>query len=478
MAGNAIIRRLFVGGLFSLLGAGCASSLSFPRDNIVEHVPQVVRPRPIAEAETARLQEPASLEAALAIAIRYHPDLTAAVARVEAAQGRMLQAGLYPNPVLGPRFSELGESDNRTGQAGALFSQQFVTANKLGLAKAAAAHGVEAADWQAFTKSIEIITRARFAYFELLTALREKDTIEEIVGASAEAYKVATTLEKKGAGNRPDILRSHVELEQNKLKHEVALRRVDAARQNLVTALGRPPISLARLEKNRHDLEQAPPIYEWSAMLDCLRETSAELQEVRALIAQQEKLLAKARAEAIPDVNATVIPYYDSPTREPRVQAFVTTQLPIFNRNQGNIIAARADQARLYAEERQLELRLTEKLTTAYQRYQAARKQTEVYQQTIVPQARESLKLVGAGYRLGDPKYDYTALLQSQQVLFQAQLAQTQAMGELWRSVVEIAGVLQQEDLMVGCGIPLDSGTKGKAITDSQEQGSLPQTPE
>ena len=52
--------------------------------------------------------------------------------------------------------------------------------------------------------------------------------------------------------------------------------------------------------------------------------------------------------------------------------------------------------------------------------------------------AKASLKLVKAGYDRGDPKYDYTTLLQAQQVLFQAQLAQIQAKGELWRAVVEI----------------------------------------
>src|SRR5437868_15444565 len=130
----------------------------------------------------------------------------------------MNQARLYPNPSFGPNFSQLGDSANRLGEPGARLTQTIVTGNKIGIAKAAAAFGVEAADWQAFTKWYDVVTRVRLAYYELLTGLREQDTVQEIVRVSDEALKAAKTLEKIGAGNRPDVLRAQVEYEQNRLK--------------------------------------------------------------------------------------------------------------------------------------------------------------------------------------------------------------------------------------------------------------------
>ena len=64
--------------------------------------------------------------------------------------------------------------------------------------------------------------------------------------------------------------------------------------------------------------------------------------------------------------------------------------------------------------------------------------------------ARESLRLVRLGFDRSDPKYDYTAVLQAQQVLAQAQLTQVQARGELWRALSEIAALLQHEALLTG----------------------------
>ena len=246
-------------------------------------------------------------------------------------------------------------------------------------------------------------------------------------------------------------MRANVELEQNRLKREVSQRRVEAGRQNLWTSLGRPPVAPGAIDSERRELEQSPPAYDWKSLLMCLHESSAELHEARALVAQQEKLLVKAQRDVRPNITVTAVPFYESANREMRAEIIVTAPIPIFDRNQGNIHAATADVVRTQAEVQQLELRLTERLTLAYQRYQGARQQTESYQKAILPDARESLKLVEAGYRAGDRKYDYTTVLQAQQVLFQAQLAHTQALGELWRSVIEIAGILQQDQFLSGC---------------------------
>ena len=76
----------------------------------------------------------------------------------------------------------------------------------------------------------------------------------------------------------------------------------------------------------------------------------------------------------------------------------VTAPIPIFDRNQGNIHTAQYELAQSWAAERQLELRLTERLTNAYLRYQSAFKQAETYRKTIIPGADKSRELIEAGY--------------------------------------------------------------------------------
>ena len=66
------------------------------------------------------------------MAFQNNPTLAAAAARMEVAHGRQVQAGLYPNPVVGYHATEIGNLGT-AGQQGGFIRQRFITAGKLGL---------------------------------------------------------------------------------------------------------------------------------------------------------------------------------------------------------------------------------------------------------------------------------------------------------------------------------------------------------
>jgi cobalt-zinc-cadmium efflux system outer membrane protein len=181
---------------------------------------------------------------------------------------------------------------------------------------------------------------------------------------------------------------------------------------------------------------------------------SSEVQEAQANVLQAEQLVRRARAENVPNLLLSARPFYAFPDQTMQGRVELGATLPVWNRNQGSILAAEADLVRTRAEVSQVELRLTERLTPAFQRYQNARRQTELYEKQVLPNARESLRRVRLGYERGDPKYDYTAVLQAQRTLAQARLVYVLALGELWRAVSELAGLLQQDELRMGGPVP------------------------
>jgi len=391
-------------------------------------------------------QEPLTLPDLVEMARRSHPELAAARARVEVARGKMIQAGLYPNPLLYPRSDEINNPDGRAGMVGMTFTQEVVTAGKLRLARAAAEKGVAAFDWQATTRWYDVLTRIRIAFFEALTAQRNVEANEAVLKLAQGGLDAAEKLLKAGTGTQPDVLRAQVELEQSRIRLDLARQRDAAARQLLAVAVGvreLPHFPLAG------SLEGEPPAYEWEPVVETVLTRSSEIQEAQALVLQAEGLLQRARVEPIPNLLMTVRPFYSFPNKNTQALVEMGFALPVFNKNQGNIHAAEADVFRTREEARLVELRLTERLTLAYQRYQNARSQVEGYAKRVLPNAQESLRLVLVGYEKQDPKYDYTAVLQAQQTLAQARLMYVQALGDLWRAVSEIAGLLQQDDLAV-----------------------------
>jgi outer membrane protein, heavy metal efflux system len=391
--------------------------------------------------------QPLTLPELLDLAAHNNPDLVIVRARAEAARGKLIQAGLYLNPTFSVRSDEIGSPNGPVGFVGVTFTQEFVTAGKLKLARAAAAHGVAAADWDAVTAWYLVATRVRLAYVDALAARLAVQMEQGLVRLAEQGLGAAQKLQKAEAGSEPDVLRARVELEQERIRLGVAQRRAEATWRQLAVAVGVAELPGDTLAGS---LEVAAPLLGWQPLLATALTRSSEVQAAQALSLQAEGLLARARAEAVPNFYLQVRPIYSNPDRTAEAMVEVGGPLPLWNRNQGNIAAARADLTRAHATIRQVELSLAERLNLAFQRYQAARQQVEAYEREILKSARESLRLVVQGYESGDPKYGYTTVLQAQLVLFQARLVYVTALGDLWRAVAEIGGLVQADDLPVG----------------------------
>lgn len=399
-------------------------------------------PAPVAVA-------PLSLQQLVDLAVQNNPEVAAAQARAMAARGRLVQAGLYPNPTITWEAEDMRfTGDHAAANQGPIFDQQIVTARKLRIAQAAASHGVAVAEWQALTRWYDVVTRTRMAYFEVLTAQRTVQAAEEIVGLARESLQAAKDLQKGGAGTKPDVIRAQVEVDQTQVQLQVAQQRLTAAWQVLAAVLGMPEVPCGQLVDM---LAAPPPAYDWLPALAAVTSMTSPVQEAQAAVLQGEQLLRLAVAQRVPDMRVGVRPLYAFGEQRGEMTVWIGAPVPIFNRNQGNILAAEADLARLRADAGTIELRLRELLAGAFQRYQSARRQVEAYQKDILPNARESVRLIREGYDRGDAKYDFTTLQQAQRTLFQARLAYVQSLGELWRAVSEIAGLLQQEALEGGC---------------------------
>jgi len=204
----------------------------------------------------------------------------------------LLCTGCTATPSLRDLSVEEPQSDpsNGLGESGARIPQTGGTNGKPRMAKAAAARGVEAADGGYH----DVLTRVRLAYFDLLKARRELDTMEFFVDSSEKALQTALSLEKRDANYGPDVRCAKDELEQNKLKKEAAVGRVEAAEKKMLTVLERLPPAPNRLAKRSKETDQVLLDFDWQTLLAFLRDSSTELQAARALIAQQEKLLTDA----------------------------------------------------------------------------------------------------------------------------------------------------------------------------------------
>src|SRR5262249_35874920 len=162
----------------------------------------------------------------------------------------------------------------------------------------------------------------------------------------------AEKLQKAGVANQPDVLQARVEWQQSEARLKGAMERHALALQQLATATGAGTLH----GEPRGTLLGPAPLYDWDAILGRMLTASSEIQERQALIGQAERAVALAEALRIPNVTAQVRPFYSHPDKSFEMKVELGAPVPVWNRNQGNIRAARAELDRAYGELRKTEL--------------------------------------------------------------------------------------------------------------------------
>ena len=131
-------------------------------------------------------------------------------------------------------------------------------------------------------------------------------------------------------------------------------------------------------------------------------------------------------------------------------QNYFTVQIgipfPIWDRNQGNIIAAAAAMIRAAEGPHAAEVNLTTNLAAAYATYKNNLFAMDYYRRNILPDQVRYYRGVFERRRI-DPNAAFGDLVQAQQMLVADVTAYLGILGSLWTSVVGVADFLQTDDL-------------------------------
>ena len=118
----------------------------------------------------------------------------------------------------------------------------------------------------------------------------------------------------------------------------------------------------------------------------------------------------------------------------------IGVQIPIFNRNQGNVAAARAGVNRAKLEVDRTKLALRSRLAEVYREDQTALTRADRYRQDILPKAQKAYELYLNNFRQMAAAYPQALI--AQRNLFQLQDAYVDALTSVWQRSVDIQGLL------------------------------------
>lgn len=390
------------------------------------------------EIKSAEINSAMSLESLTALADANHPRLTAAFQRIQAAQGRTVQAGLYPNPKVAASSPQISGNES---QYNGFASQEFVTAGKLKLSVAAAQQEVAQARFAWQQERFLVLTDLRQKFYATLAAQRRVAVLKTLVQIAGRSRESAQKLLKAGEGSRGDSLLFDIELKRAEVALKNAQTIYDVGRRQLAILVAVPDLAIETLSG---DMEAKTRNYTLDEVQFAAASVNPQASIARLEIDRNAYLLQRARVEPIP--NLDVMGGYQrqvGPVALNQGVFQVTMSIPLWNKNQGNISAIQADMAGARANLQRVELQLENLAADAFTTFATAGQLVEQYEIEILPKARETLELSQTLYVQG--QIDFLRLLQSQKTLLDAELAWIAAQEQRWIAAAALAGLLQEE---------------------------------
>ena len=384
----------------------------------------------VAQAQTL------TLDTALQTAFANNPDLAAAQWDIDIAQGGRQQAGLIPNPVASWDVEDT-RRDSRTTSI--KISQALELGGKRGARIDVATRAQDAAalnlEQRRNTLRAEVIEN----YYGALRAQERLELAQRSMSVAERGLAVADGRVTAGKASPVEATRAQVQLSETRLELNRAQIGLTDAYRRLAASTGS---ATADFQAVAAQTQFTPSLPTATQLLTRLEQT-AELRLAELYILQNEASVVLEKAQRIPDLDVSIGSQYDASVRERVNLVGVSMPIPLFNRNQGNVLAAsrRADQARDLRNA--AELRLRTETRQALDLWQSANTEVRAFNQQILPAAQSAVDSATRGFEMG--KFSFLDVLDAQRTLIAARtqyLTATAQATDAWVRIERIYGDL------------------------------------
>lgn len=387
-----------------------------------------------------------TLDEAITRALENAPAIRGARTDIDAARGRLRQAGLRPNPSLTfDSREEPGGTDRQIAIGVEWPLDLFRRGGRIGSAQqdlAVAESGV--ADRERL-----LVAAVRMQYGLAAAAVRDLEVAHELVSTAQSQWGLVRA--RVDQGSTPPLDRDLLDVELRRLQADrlLAAGRADAALVELKQLIGLIPNAPLQLRSTLESLvagDPAPAI----ALNVSIR---PDVREAQARVGAAEARIDRARREGRVDVNVFAsymrmdagfpqMGFGSGGTLE-RVRgqfnyltAGAMVVVPVFNRNQGLVAAAQAERSGSEYRREAAELLAQAEVAAAQARDLHARQAVELYGAGLRQLARQNLDVVRQTFDLG--RATVFDVLNEQRRYLDVERAYTIALREAWEARVDL----------------------------------------
>ncbi len=408
--------------------------------------------------------ESLTLAALQAMALDYNPRIREAAASVEAARGAMVQAGLYPNPSVGYQADTVNTA-NTNGYHGAYWSQTFVTMGKVRLAQESASMELANAELALKRVRVEVASQVRSRYFATLVLAERRRLARALADLSERVFRTQVEIVQGGEAAPYEPMQLRVLALQTRAASQQAEQQYLGAWRQLAASLGLPDLPPSPLAGRVDDII---PRVEYERLAALMMANHSDLQIAQNSVTRAHIELRLAQVTPVPDLSVNTVVQRDH-TFVPGTTTYnlqLGGEIPVFNRNQGNVIAAQAEVSQAEQAVLRVQNDLLGELGEAFGRYEANRFLVQSYGTDTLRDQVRVYRGVYERYRQDPAHIQFNDIVVAQQTLASLLTQYLDALGNQWQALVDLGRLVQADDLFA-----LGEGEVVAAIPDLSEPG-------
>src|ERR1700730_1697176 len=392
-------------------------------------------------------QKTITLEELQQMALQNNPTFRQSAANIQAAEGRKKQSGLYPNPTVGYQGEQIRGGSFHGGEQGFFIQQDIVLGGKLGLNRKIFDQELKQAQTEAEEQKLRVTTNVRMSYIQALAAQQTLELRQNLSKLADDAVETSHQLANVGQADAPDVLESEVEAQQAQLAVSMAEQNQQRVWKALAAVVGNPRLPLMKLAGK---LEDAPTVNA-DELVEKIVDESPTVRIAELGVKRAEAALARAKREPIPDLQLRGGMQQNGESlsngRAVGMQGFadVGVRIPIFDRNQGNIAAAKAEAERARREVDRVKLVLRERAASVVQNYTFSQAAVDRYKNQMIPRAQKAYEMYIKKYQ--EMAAAYPQVLIAQRTLMQLEVSYTTALETFAPSSLSLQAYLLTDGL-------------------------------
>ena len=389
-----------------------------------------------------------SLHAAISAGLLHNPQLTTFAWNIRAQEAAVIQAGLYPNPTVAVEIEDFGGTNGFGGFGGSettiSVGQTILLGGKRDSREQFARLKRDLAGWDYEVARVNVITRVGIEFVNTLTAQAQVAVARETAALAEQVFWAIDQRVHAGKVSPVERTKARVDRAQTRLALMVAEREVVAARFRLAATWGSVAPGFVAVVGDLFSVSKPPAADDLLARID----DNPDLARWTTELAVRRAAVTLARAHAVPDITPFGGVKLLEGADETAFVAGIAMPIAAFDRNQGNILAARLRGAQGEALRRAAAVRVRTDLAVVCQALDTAYRQTIILRTEVEPSAESALAAEEEAFRQG--KIGALDLLDAQRTLFAVRRQSVDAHAAYHRAVVAIerliGGPLRQSE--------------------------------